>query len=379
MTEREYWLGFSVFPGIGPITFQKLLLHFGSAKAAWTASASDLREASLGPVLIKKFEAFRADFSLDAYTRILLAKGVSFTTLKDEKYPALLKKIKTPPFVLYGRGDNTILRASSPKAMSREVSSSRLRSNNITIAVVGTRKITQYGREVTTLITQELVQAGCVIVSGLAIGVDAVAHRSAIEQGGKTIAVSGGGVDVCYPSANQELYNSIINGHGAVVSEYPLGAAPTKGSFPSRNRIIAGLSQAVVVTEGAEDSGALITASYAASLHRPVFAVPGPITSSLSKGPLMLLQKGAKIVTSGDDILDELGIGIKGQRNTVRKEIKGDTQEEQRVIDLLQNEALHFDEIVKKTGFASSELGILLSLMEMKGIVKTLDAGIYSL
>lgn len=372
MDEKAYWLGFSVFSGIGPITFQKLYQHFGSAKAIWEANVSDLRKGGLGPILTKRFETFRADFSFDAYTRILLAQGVSFITLRDEAYPELLKKIKNPPFLIYIKGDNTILRASLSRAEARD-------SNNITIAVVGTRKVTSYGREVTQLLTQELVVAGCVIVSGLALGVDAIAHKTTIDSGGKTIAVLGSGIDICHPSSNQLLYNSIIQGHGAIVSEYPLGEPPSKGSFPSRNRIIAGLSQAVVVTEGAEDSGALITANDAFKNNRKVFAVPGLITSSLSKGPFKLLQKGATLVTSAKDILDELGLGTKGQRDKVRKEIKGETKEEQKIIDLLQNESLHFDDIVKKTGFASSELGILLSLMEVKGIVKTLEAGMYSL
>ncbi|MBI4084421.1 MAG: DNA-protecting protein DprA [Candidatus Levybacteria bacterium] len=359
MDERVYWLVFSVFPGIGPVTFQKLLHHFESVEKAWRADVADLKQVGIGESLAKRLAEFRATFSINDYAAKLKQKGITFLILTDDDYPKLLKQIKTPPFVLYIRGKY------------------HLNDLNHFISVVGTRKITQYGREVTTLITQELVQAGCVIVSGLAIGVDAVAHATTIENGGKTIAVLGGGVDVCYPSANQELYNSIVNGHGAVVSEYPLGATPTKGSFPSRNRIIAGLSEAVVVTEGAEDSGALITAAHAASLHKSVFAVPGPITSSLSKGPFKLLQKGAKLVTSGRDVLDELNIkSIKGIRGI--RSIKGDNEEEQRVIDLLQNESLHFDEIVKKTGYDSSQLGILLSLMEIKGLIKNTD-GTYAI
>lgn len=361
MTEREYWLGFSVFPGVGPKTFQKLLSHFGSAKAVWKANASDLRKAGLGSVLTTKLETFRTEFSTKAYIRKLKEKQVSFLVLTDASYPKLLAEISNPPFLLYIRGKLDFDNA-----------------NNSTLAIVGTRKVTQYGRDVTAMITQELVQAGCVIVSGLAMGVDAVAHKTAIENSGKTIAVLGSGVDLCYPSSNQSLYNSIIKGHGAIVSEYPLGEPPSKGSFPSRNRIVAGLSQAVVVTEGAEDSGALITAEDAFLNKRKVFAVPGPITSSLSKGPYKLIAKGAKLVTSAKDILNELG--IKNHELKIKaKKITGETKDEQKIIDLLQNEPLHFDEIVRETGFDSAKVGTFLSLMEMKGYIKSLDSNIFSL
>jgi DNA processing protein len=360
MEERDYFLGFSVFSGIGPKRLQQLLKTFGSAKNAWEGDESVLRE-TVGNFVAEGFVRYRREFSIDTYKKRLEEKTVQFISLIDTSYPIRLKKVPFPPFVLYGRGDVSVLTMKSPA-----------------IGVVGTRKITAYGREVTETITRDLACGGCIIVSGLALGVDAVSHRVTMDVKGKTIAVLGSGVDICHPSSNRSIYDAIIAGGGIVISEYPLGEPPSRGSFPSRNRIIAGLSDGVVVTEGAQDSGSLITAEDAFSFERNVYAVPGPITSSLSKGPNSLLVKGAKLVTSGDDILHDLG--IKGdKRDRGDNKIKGETEEEQRIIDLLMNEALLFDEIVKKTGFDSSKTGILLSVMELKGFIKIGDAGSYQL
>ena len=358
--ERTFWLGFSAFPGIGPKRFTQLLKTFGSAKEAWHAPKSDLGKL-VGEKLAEKFDTFRVRFPLTDYEKILLRKGVSFMTLQDEEYPALLKKITNPPFVLYYKG--------FPH------SNDTYHQSGKAIAIVGTRKVTSYGREVTKLLTQELVNAGFSIVSGLAMGVDAIAHKTTIDNSGKTIAVLGCGVDCCYPTTNQYLYDEILQKGDLIVSEYPIGQKPSKGSFPSRNRIIAGLSQAVLVTEGAQDSGALITAQYALEFGRKVFAVPGPITSSLSRGPYELIKKGAKLVTSAGDILDELG--MMKYHSRIKKMIKGDREEEQKIIDLLQNETLHFDEIVRKSGLGSARVGTLLSMLEMKGVLIADGAGLY--
>ena len=359
-----YWLGFSVIPGIGPVRFECLLKRFGSAKDAWKASAADIEKAIKSRKLVGEVEKFREGFSFEEYIKQLHDKKVWFVTLQDKEYPCLLKQIDNPPFVLYGKGD---------KGCFNDL--------NHFVGVVGTRKVTNYGRQVTELLTAELVNARCVIVSGLALGVDAIAHQTTIENNGKTIAVLGSGVDICYPSSNSKIYNEIVSEYGAVISEYPLGMKPSIGSFPSRNRIIAGFSQAVLVTEGAEDSGSLITASNALEFGRKVFAVPGPITSSLSKGPNSLIGKGAKLVTSGGDILRELGLqGDK--RDTGAKSgrlIKGETKEEQKILDLLQNEELSFDEIVKRTKSDSSKMSILLSMMEIKGMIVAQDGGMFRL
>lgn len=276
--EKKCWVGFSVFPGIGPVRFRQLLEKFGSARAAWEQPLSD------------KFTQFRKTFDIESYLEKLQKLHVSVITLNDPKYPKLLKEISDPPFLLYIRGINT----GKPINMEK------------TIAVVGTRRVTPYGKVATQKIVKELVEKGFTIVSGLAYGVDAIAHQTAIDCGGKTIAVLGCGIDIMYPASNASLYRSIANGGGAVVSEMPPGARPDKKLFVTRNRIISGLSRGVVVIEGGEHSGTLITARYAAEQGREVFAVPGPITSEGSRGPAILLKQGAKLVESADDIIEEL-------------------------------------------------------------------------
>ncbi len=277
--EKRYWVAFSAFPGIGPVRFRHLLDTFGTAKAAWEAPLSD------------KFIHFKKTFTIDEYLEKLERLHVSVLTLGDPKYPKLLKEISDPPFLLYIRGKNT----GAPINLDK------------TIAVVGSRNITRYGEEVTRGLVTGLVAYGFTIVSGMAYGVDAVAHQAAMDAGGKTIAVLGCGIDIIAPTGNAKLYRMIgEEGFGAIISEMPLTLRPDKGLFIARNRIISGLSLGVVVTEGADDSGALITARNASEQGREVFAVPGPITSRYSAGPAQLIKKGAKLVESVEDILDEI-------------------------------------------------------------------------
>ena len=379
MYDRNYWLAFSAFPGVGPVRFALLLSHFGSAKKAWEATTADLLKINFGEALTSKFDKFRHEFAVDGYASKLKDLAVGTLLLTDEKYPKLLKQIPDPPFVLYVKGKKIHPRGvatqhpgggrvDSPGVDSWDISKS--------IAVVGTRKITSYGREVTRFLTQQLVDAGLTIVSGLAMGVDAAAHEAAIEAGGKTIAVLGCGVDCCNPPVNQWLYDKIVDGNGAIVSEMPLSHFALKGLFPARNRIISGLSLGVLVTEGAEDSGALITARNAGEQGRDAFAVPGPITSSLSKGPTELIKKGAKLVSTVEDILDELKISkIKYQ---ISKREAG-TPEEEKIIQIIENEPIEFDEIVRIIAWPAGKVGSLLSIMEIKGMVKNMGNNMYSI
>src|SRR3989344_7925340 len=365
MDERDYWLGFSVFSGIGPFKFKKILKEFGTAKKAWEGANVKIIKV-LSEKLGAKFIDFRNKFSIENYLKSLKKENVWFLTLEDKHYPVLLSKIKKPPFVLYGKG--------------LEFKSWEKADLERAIGIVGARRTTHYGREVTRLFTNQLVGSGFTIVSGLAIGVDATSHKSALDNGGKTVAVLGCGVDCCNPTENVNLYKRIIESGSTIVSELPLSHPPSKGSFPQRNRIIAGLSQAVLVTEGAEDSGSLITANYAFELGRKVFAVPGPITSSLSKGPFRLIQKGPKLVTTPQDIIDELGIKNHELRiGKIKTKIAVETKEEKKILEILENEALHFDEIVRKSQLDSSKIGSLLSIMEIKGLVKTTDGGFYNI
>jgi DNA processing protein len=376
--ERRYWLALSVCDGIGPIRFQKLIRHFGSAKNAWFATENDLKESGIGEKISSDLITFKKEFSLDEYEEQMAKSHVEYLTLQDSEYPELLKSIKNPPNVLYKKG------------------TLRFNNSETLVSVVGTRKVTEYGKEVTEFLVTDLVSAGCFIVSGLAMGVDAIAHKAAITAGGITIAVLGSGVDICTPAENTSLYTSIIEHGGVILSENRLGQMPNKGSFPMRNRIIAGLSQGVLVTEGSEDSGSLITANDAFKSQRKVFAVPGPITSSVSKGPISLINKGAKMVMSAGDIISELGTCLpagkvknpaEGEasqgRHELRKgnkrELLGLTKQEKGIIIALQDQNLHFDELVRRSGLNSSQLGIVISLMEMKGLIKSLESGVFGL
>ncbi|MBI3954886.1 DNA-protecting protein DprA [Candidatus Gottesmanbacteria bacterium] len=359
--ELKYYLGFSAFPGIGPLRFKLLIKYFGTAQKAWLASEKDLLKIGLGEKLTQHFISFRNDFSLTEYQQKITDLKINVISLNDKLYPELLKEIPGAPFLLYVRGNIEIL-----GKLDR------------TIAVVGTRLITSYGETVTRQITSDLVSAGFTIVSGMAYGVDTIAHQTVIDLDGQTIAVLGCGVDVIHPKSNTTLYWKIIKKYGLVISEFPVGQFAAKGFFPARNRIISGLSLGTVVTEGAADSGALITARFALEQGREVFAVPGPITSSLSKGPTSLLKQGAKLVTEVGDILEELkikNVSMKQFSNDTRKSLKDLTLEERKIIELLRNENLHFDELIRVTKIESAKLSGILTILEIKKLIKNFSDG----
>lgn len=360
MLERDYYLAFSLVSGIGPKTFALLLKYFKTAEKAWQSSSKELVKAGLNESLIKKLGQVKGDFNYQDYKEKLKLKKASFLAFCDKDYPKLLKYIENPPIVLYVKGN----------LFSIDLTK--------TIGIVGTRKITNYGKTVTEMISSDLALNGFTVVSGLAMGVDAVSAESAMAMGGKTIAVLGNGVDLCFPSSNEKLYDKILDGNGILVSEFPLGQTPTPGSFPSRNRIIAGLSLGVLVTEGALDSGSLITADYAFKFNRKVFAVPGPITSALSVAPLKLIEKGARLVTSAGDISRELNISVhKVAISNQKSKHMNLSKDEIKVIKVLENENLGFDEISRKIKIDSSKLGSMLSMMELKGVIKNTQ-GMYT-
>lgn len=352
IVEADYWVAFSVFPGIGPVRFRLLREYFGSAKSAWLATSTDLKKTGLGDKLVSSFEIFRREFVISAYQQKLKDMHVTPLPLDDPRYPTLLAEISDAPIVLYVLGRRTDV----PINMKR------------TVAIVGTRKITKYGIEVTKSIANELVHAGITIVSGLAYGVDAVAHQEVIDAGGKTIAVLGCGIDIIAPSSNASLYHAIQDGAGAIVSEMPLGLRPTKGLFPARNRIISGLSLGVVVTEGADDSGALITARYALDQGREVFAVPGPVTSVYSKGPFKLIKDGATIVENGADIIEALGLHT--SQKVVHNRYIGQTKEEQKILEILSDRRVSIDELVRLTNLTVQVVASILTSLELREIVK---------
>lgn len=337
--------------------FKLLKDYFGSAIAAWKANESALTRIGLSQKLTSNFVSFRDRFIPRQFKEELLQKEIKIITLMDSGYPEPLMSIPDPPIALYIKG-------ALPETKKQ------------VIAIVGTRKPTPYGKLVTETLTEGLVTGGFTIVSGMARGIDAIAHRTTLRHNGITIAVLGCGVDVIYPPEHWPLYQEIIEKDGSVISEVPPGHTVLKGLFPARNRIISGLSRGVVVTEGAIDSGSLITARYAAEQGKEVFAVPGPITSYLSDGPASLLRQGASVITRVDDILEELHV----QKSQVRLIHTNDVlPEEKLVIDLLSGGELHFDEIVRRLQKRAQETSVLLTKMELGGIIRDLGNGKYGL
>ena len=366
MTQKEnlYWLGFSLFPGIGPKRFFLLLKYFRKAEKIWSCSKNKLLKLGLPPKLVEKFIDFRERTNLQNEELKLQKNSVEFLPFKSKHYPKLLKEIDDPPIGLFIKGE-------------------LITQDTRAIAVVGTRKITPYGRQVTEKFVSELTVAGFTIVSGLARGVDSVAHRVALGNGGRTIAVLGCGLDRIYPPEHKPLAEQIIkNNQGAIISEFPLGTQAMPGNFPSRNRIISGLSLGVLVAEGASKSGTKITARLAADQNREVFAIPGPITSVLSEGPAELIKTGAKLVTNINDILEEFNLPRVGNNladNQNPKQIDFENKTEEKIWQLLVNGNRHIDEIINESGEAGQSISSTLTLMEITGLVKNLGEGIYGL
>lgn len=357
--ESIYLIAFSTVPNIGSGRLKLLMDFFGSAQNAWQASEDEMRKVGLPKDALEGLLRQKRILNPQQYVEGILRRGIKFITINEILYPDRLRNISDPPNVLF-------LKSLLSTEQIVDLTKRKI------IGVVGTRKMTKYGEEVTAKLTCELVTAGFTIVSGMALGVDGVAHKTSLSSGGKTIAVLGAGVEVIYPPAHRELYNSIFEQGGVILSEVAPEKTVNRGIFPARNRIISGLSEAVLVTEGAIDSGSLITARAALDQGREVFAVPGPINSQMAEGTNFLLKQGAKLVTGIDDILETLGYEGSAQVKTSGYNAfpKGDTRDEQKIIDLLINEPKEFDELVNKSGLSPSRLSSLLSIMEVKGMVK---------
>lgn len=287
--EKFYSFALSFCPDLGSQRLFLLKRYFGSVKKIWEVSEQELLKTGLRSNFVKKLISIRQKVNLDSSFIRLRENGIECQILADKKYPENLKKIDNPPFAIFVKG---FIKSQDRKA----------------IAVVGSRKMTSYGQKATQRLVADLVKRKITIVSGLARGIDTVAHQTVLRMGGRTIAVLAGGLDRIYPPENQKLAWVISQNHGALLSEYPPGFPLNKENFPARNRLIAGLSLGTLVIEGAIHSGSLITARFAAEQGREVFAVPGPIDSQNSQAPLSLIRQGAKPVQSAQDILEELDL-----------------------------------------------------------------------
>jgi DNA processing protein len=345
----KYWVGFSLIPGIGRVRFSQLENYFGTLESAWLADTSDLKQAGLDKNVVNSISAWRTKISLDEEMEKLERSGIKVISCHDPDYPARLREIYDYPPVLYIR-------------------SSLLPEDEFCVAVVGTRRATVYGRQVTEEIVTDLARNKITVVSGLARGIDSIAHRSALEAGGRSIAVFASGLDIVYPGENASLAKNIIQ-HGALISEYPLGTKPRPDNFPRRNRIMSGISLGVLVIEAGETSGAIITANMALEQNREVLAVPGSILSPGSKGTNRLIQEGAKLVTNCDDILEELNLRAAVYQMEF-KEIIPASDTESLLMKQLSAEPTHIDEVCRQSGLPAATVSGTLAMMELKGLVK---------
>ena len=357
--DLAYWVATSAIPGVGTATFNFLLRRFKTLKHFWLASDEQIRKLKIDTRTRESIIDFRKKVDPKVYLDAVYEKGIKVVSLVDRDFPANLRSISDSPPVLYFRG-------------------TFLPSDDLALAVVGARGATFYGRQVTEKLVGSLVASGLVIVSGLAKGIDAIAHKAALDAGGRTIAVLGSGVDTIYPPQNRILAEEIVK-NGALVSEFPLGFPSVPSNFPARNRIISGLSLGVLVTEAAVDSGSLITAGQAAEQGREVFAVPGPINSKMSEGTNNLIKEGVHPTTEAEDILQILDIEKKTRstfaKASVDKQVKDKTQA--KILAVLDGAAKHIDVIARETQMPIEKVSSTLSLMEISGFVKNYGSGMW--
>jgi DNA processing protein len=347
--ELKYWVGFSQMPGIGRVRISQLKEQFGSLQNAWKAPEGRLKQAGLDSRSVDALLWLRPKISLDAEMEKLEKRNVTVVVCEDSSYPSRLKEIYDYPPVLYVRGD-------LPS------------QDEPCLAVVGTRRPTIYGRQVTEEMVADLARSKITIVSGLARGIDSLAHRAALDAGGETVAVFASGLDIVYPAENARLAQAIME-HGAVISEYPLGVRPKAENFPLRNRIMSGLSLGVLVVEAGERSGALITAHQAVEQNRDVFAIPGSILSPASKGANRLIQEGAKLVCNSNDILEELNLTVVAQQLEI-EEFRPAGEAESAIAKQLTPEPCHIDEICRRSGLPMSQVSSTLAMLELEGVAK---------
>lgn len=346
--EKLYWIGFSLAKGIGAVRFRALLKAFGNLETAWGATDQQLRNAGLSEKNIENLRFVKSQKDLNKIQDWLQKQEISVLTWNEDRYPKRLLEIHQPPPVLYMKGTIT------PEDYSA-------------VAIVGTRRISAYGRQVTEQVAEFLAAKGFTVVSGLARGVDGLAHQTALRAGGRTLAVLGCGVEQVYPPEHRKLAEDIIH-QGALLSDYPPGTKPEAINFPPRNRIISGLAKAVIVVEAGESSGTLITANFAADQGRDVLAVPGSIFSAQSKGTNQLIGKGAIPYLGLSSLEEVLDIDVQ-ESQPANKNIPGDGIESQLYQYLKLQGECHVDELAELTGLGMELIVPSLTMMELKGVI----------
>lgn len=373
INNHEALLGFSYFSKIGPSKIQRLEKYFNEARLAFTAESISLERAGLKPQLANDFINWRKNFNLTKAQKELEREQINYITWHDPEYPILLKEIHSAPYIIYYRGNLAFI---SGRDKHR-------------LAIVGSRKYSAYAAKIISELIPELILNKIEIISGLALGIDSLAHEKSLKSGGRTIAVLGSGLNnsSLYPRVNVQLANNIIKHSGLLLSEFPPYTPPLKQNFPQRNRIISGLSQGTVVIEAKEKSGALITARFALEQNREVLAIPGNIFSEFSVGPNKLIKMGAKTITEINDILEIFKIEIKDQNRQIAKDPKkllskfNSLNEVERLVYRLlldakdRAEKITIDEIIKITKLDTAVINSTLSILELRGIAKSDEIG----
>lgn len=358
MEEKAYWLALQRVRGLGPVKLRRLTEFFGSAARAWQSTALELKE-------VKGLDSRTINNLMEAKKKIYPEKeleaveklDIKVLTIDDQDYPFNLKEIYAPPPVLYLKGN---LLPEDQKAL----------------AVVGSRKATFYGLRITEELSNQLADHGITIVSGLARGIDTAAHRGALKNQGRTIAVLGCGLNFIYPPENKKLMAEIIE-QGAVITEFALDTPPEPNNFPMRNRVISGISLGVLVIEAAKKSGSLITADFALEQGREVFAVPGMITNRQSEGTNNLIKDGAKLVQNIKDILEELGWPSQKILATIQENSGDLSQEERLILQTLGNQPKHLDNILRETKLDFSQVFTALTQLEVNGLIAQLPGKLF--
>jgi len=349
LADIRYWIGFSKVQGIGATRLRALLDYFGDLETAWHAGAEDLQRSGLDRRSLANLVRMRDSLNLDAELNKLDRLGVRALTWDDPGYPRNLRQVYNPPPLLYVRG-------------------SLEKRDEWAVAIVGTRQASAYGKEAARVFGAGLARVGVTVISGLARGIDAEAHRACLEAGGRTMAVLGSGVDIVYPQQHTRLAAEIME-HGALVSEYPLGTQPQAANFPPRNRIISGMSLGTIVVEADVSSGALITSGFAAEQGREVFAIPGSIFAKSSRGTNQLIQRGAKLVASVTDVLEELNLTMVSEQAQAQA-VLPENETEAVLLQHISAEPVHVDELGRAVSLPIAQVSSTLALMELKGMVR---------
>jgi DNA processing protein len=356
------WIALSRVNGLGCIGFKKLAAHFADPTQALSAPVEKLNEVpGLDRGAIDGLLNFCEWSQAEAEIRRARDTGIKILPFTDPDYPARLRTIADPPPLLYVKGEI-------------------LPADERAVAIVGSRSASEYGLKVARSISRGLVSLGFTVVSGMARGIDGTAHQTALDGGGRTIAVLGCGVDRVYPSEHQALYQRVSR-QGAVISEFSLGTRPVAFNFPARNRLISGLSLGVVVVEATEKSGSLITAALALEQNREVFAVPGEVGSSRSRGAHRLIRQGAKLVECADDIIEEIAPQLarpQGGGNSLRRALPQQCSDDtRRIFGLLQERILQIDEVIQTSGLSSAQVSQILLDLELRGFLRQLPGKRY--